>query len=526
MAAVESNIHDSVRVGRKVSVGAFTGFARYVGPIPGTEDLWVGIEWDDPNRGKHDGIHNGIRYFKTMMPNPNGASFVRLEKVIPNSISFITAFQSKYGQDFDNSVHQDIIQFMKQSKMSKLASFDLVGMQKIKKKQACFDKLTHVSLSHHGITDAGEPEEIQNCCPNIENLELCDNCFTDWETVSKITRQLKHLTSLDLSFNTIDLPQEPIPKFKECFKCLKNIILGKLYYSWHEIMSLSEAFPVLEVLEVPDNNIDRLERPSMFMENILYLNLENNNLSWQEINKLRFLPKLESLNVNRNGIKEIQIVPSSFPSLKFLMISDNELLYFESLCELNKLPALRSLRIQNNPVLKGMSVSNYTLQIIARIANLTTLNGTMITLKERQTNERDFLKDLDMIWHRQLKSAEDRAEFLTKHPRYMELIAKYGSDYSEELNTSNKIRTIKIRIVNFCKESNTEKDVIIKTLPITMTLNRLKELGKRLFGLGNKQLEFSYLTKEKPDIEYSMENMNQSLDYYSVEDGNTVLIKW
>jgi len=50
--------------------------------------------------------------------------------------------------------------------------------------------------------------------------------------------------------------------------------------------------------------------------------------------------------------------------------------------------------------------------------------------------------------------------------------------------------------VNFCKESNTEKDVIIKTLPITMTLNRLKELGKRLFGLGNKQLEFSYLTKE------------------------------
>jgi len=51
------------------------------------------------------------------------------------------------------------------------------------------------------------------------------------------------------------------------------------------------------------------------------------------------------------------------------------------------------------------------------------LNGTMITLKERQNNERDFLKDLDMIWHRQLKNAEERAEFLTKHPRYMELIA-------------------------------------------------------------------------------------------------------
>lgn len=50
--------------------------------------------------------------------------------------------------------------------------------------------------------------------------------------------------------------------------------------------------------------------------------------------------------------------------------------------------------------------------------------------------------------------------------------------------------------MNFCKETSTEKDVIIKTLPISMTLNRLKDLGKRLFGLGNKQLEFSYLIKE------------------------------
>jgi len=66
MAVVKSNINDTVRIGRKVNVSEFTGFARYVGPIPGTEDIWVGVEWDDPNRGKHDGIHNGIRYFKTM----------------------------------------------------------------------------------------------------------------------------------------------------------------------------------------------------------------------------------------------------------------------------------------------------------------------------------------------------------------------------------------------------------------------------------------------------------------------------
>lgn len=35
-----------------------------------------------------------------------------------------------------------------------------------------------------------------------------------------------------------------------------------------------------------------------------------------------------------------------------------------------------------------------------------------------------------------------------------------------------------------------------------MTINRLKELGKRLFGLGSKQLEFSYLTKEVDIFKY------------------------
>lgn len=54
----------SVTVGRRVSVGAQAGVARYVGPIPGTESVWVGVEWDDPCRGKHDGVHDGVRYFK------------------------------------------------------------------------------------------------------------------------------------------------------------------------------------------------------------------------------------------------------------------------------------------------------------------------------------------------------------------------------------------------------------------------------------------------------------------------------
>lgn len=53
------------------------------------------------------------------------------------------------------------------------------------------------------------------------------------------------------SFNTIDLPQIPLnQQIKESFKCLKKIVLGNLNYNWYEIMSLCDAFPQLELLEV------------------------------------------------------------------------------------------------------------------------------------------------------------------------------------------------------------------------------------------------------------------------------------
>ena len=37
---------------------------RYVGPIDGTKGDWLGVEWDEPSRGKHDGGHKGLKYFE------------------------------------------------------------------------------------------------------------------------------------------------------------------------------------------------------------------------------------------------------------------------------------------------------------------------------------------------------------------------------------------------------------------------------------------------------------------------------
>ena len=47
----------------RISMGGYLGTVRYTGPVEGTSGTWLGIEWDDHARGKHDGVHNNKRYF-------------------------------------------------------------------------------------------------------------------------------------------------------------------------------------------------------------------------------------------------------------------------------------------------------------------------------------------------------------------------------------------------------------------------------------------------------------------------------
>lgn len=53
----------SPQVGRRINYAGYLGTIRYVGPVDGTQGVWLGVEWDDAHRGKHDGLKNGKRYF-------------------------------------------------------------------------------------------------------------------------------------------------------------------------------------------------------------------------------------------------------------------------------------------------------------------------------------------------------------------------------------------------------------------------------------------------------------------------------
>ncbi len=51
-------------IGQRLSYDGNLCVVRYVGEVRGTKGKWLGVEWDDPTRGKHAGEHGGVRYFE------------------------------------------------------------------------------------------------------------------------------------------------------------------------------------------------------------------------------------------------------------------------------------------------------------------------------------------------------------------------------------------------------------------------------------------------------------------------------
>lgn len=50
-------------VGQRLSLKHQLCTVRYIGAVADKSGEWLGVEWDDAERGKHDGTHDGAQYF-------------------------------------------------------------------------------------------------------------------------------------------------------------------------------------------------------------------------------------------------------------------------------------------------------------------------------------------------------------------------------------------------------------------------------------------------------------------------------
>ncbi|XP_063299450.1 tubulin-specific chaperone E isoform X2 [Pelobates fuscus] len=513
-------------IGRRIFCDGEYGTVLYVGSVPPTPGLWLGVEWDNPLRGKHDGTHEGTKYFTCS--HPFGGSFVRAKKV-NFGMDFLSALRKRYGLKTEETVELVIGK----------KTVELVGFDSIHEEQRQLNKLCDVSLRDCAVSHAGSKESIYHSCPNITTLNLSKNLLSSWKQVADITSQLENLEDLDLSENRVCLSSNP-SSFSSAFLKLRVLSLNRMGITWSEVLTCSHMWPSLEELHLASNAIATLERPVDTLQSLKVIDITNNKLvDGNQLHAIAYLPRLKQIIVSNNKISLITFpdakvgeISAMFSSLTSLSIDGNNI-SLSTINEMNKLKTLQSLNCHNNPFMDGGKNPDTVRQlIISKIANLKMLNKTEILPQERKGAELDYRKMFGNDWlkaggSQNLELNNPNKEFCINHPTYKSLIEKYGVLDDGELKEQqpfalkNQLLTLTFK----CPEKPDQKPMQ-KKLPDSMTVQKVKGLLYRLLKVPGSELKLSYESSKMEGREIELENDLKSLQFYSVENGDCVLVRW
>ncbi|KAM6218820.1 tubulin-specific chaperone E [Rhynchocyon petersi] len=519
-------------VGRRVDINGELGIVRFAGVVPPVAGLWLGVEWDNPERGKHDGSHEGIVYFKCR--HPTGGSFVRPNKA-RFGVDFLTAVKERY-------VLEDGAEEKGKEQVLVIGNrlVETVGFDSIAKQQSQLNKLQEVCLRSCMVNCAGEKGRIAEACPNIRKVDLSRNLLSSWEEVMGIADQLAHLDILDLSENKLHFPSAS-PSLTGPFSALKVLVLNRTGITWAEVLHCATGWPVLEELYLESNDIFISERPTDVLQMLKILDLSSNRfIDENQLFLIAYLPRLQQLMLSDTGISSLHFPDagvgcktSMFPSLQYLVVNDNQISEWLFMNELDKLPSLHSLSCLRNPLTEGDRAAQTTRQfIIARIGQLKTLNRCEILPEERRGAEYDYWKAYGSEWkaaggHQSPERNRLNETFLAAHPRYQLLCLKYGAPEDGECKPQQPF-VLKNRLLKLSIKCPNQLDqrVIEKQLPDSMTIQKIKGLLSRLVKVPVSELLLSYESPKAPGIEIELENDQQSLQFYSVENGDCLLVRW
>ncbi|XP_063054035.1 tubulin-specific chaperone E [Engraulis encrasicolus] len=511
-------------VGRRIACDGEIATVLFVGMVPPTKGLWLGVEWDNPERGKHDGCHEGVRYFTCS--HPTGGSFVRPKKA-SFGVDYVTALKLRYEREREGT--EPVI---------KGIAVDY-RYQKLSNKQKA-ENLREVALRRCEVWGATPGDDIKNTTPDVEFLDLSHNLLWSWEPLAAITEQLPELTGLHLGYNRLSVPSDP-SSLRHAFANLKVLILQGCGLTWPQVLQCAGMWPQVEELYLERNNITQLQRPVDVLQSLTTLDLTNNPIASETLPEISALSGLKTLVLADTGLSTIEFndVPAGsktamFPALQNLALRDNNITEWRVLNELEKLASLEHLMVQRNPLIESGERNPETAwQItIARIGQLHTLNSRQIDPVERRGAERDYLKMFGKQWlesggHWDPEKNNPGAAFLAEHPRYLALIQKHGAPDEGELVTKKPF-ALKNQLLNltFTCPDDTDRKPIPKKLPCSMELQKVKGLLHRLLKLPGVDLHLSYTGTRMEGAEVEMDNDLKELQFYSIEDGDSILVRW
>lgn len=129
----------------RVLIAKHRATVRYVGPVDGYEGIWVGVEWDDSSRGKHDGETGGRSYFTCCSDAPTAASFVRINKVSPG-ISLVEALVLRYTNQLAEGQSSSAQPAHPIPASNRKLWVELVGQEQVTARQSKLELLTSARL--------------------------------------------------------------------------------------------------------------------------------------------------------------------------------------------------------------------------------------------------------------------------------------------------------------------------------------------------------------------------------------------
>ncbi|XP_059620086.1 tubulin-specific chaperone E [Phlebotomus argentipes] len=511
-------------INSRIKVNSDYGTVKFFGEIKGYSGLWVGVEWDDSRRGKHSGCVNEIQYFETTCPN--AGSMIRPGKIAPFD-SLAGAIEKRYVLNIGNPLDENLMREAKE--YVKASIFEFVGAEKIMKKQSHVEQLEDISVAYSNTQTAG------NLMPffNLVSVNLTATLIWNWRIVADIVSQLPRLSYLNLSQNRLVLPSDlDISDLEPSFRHLKDINLSDCgLNSFRDILHTARLFPWIESLSLQNNNITTLAIPNcdLVFKNLQNLDLHKNNLSsFEEILKLGHIQSLKVLLLMQNGLRRIHLPDCEptdyldiFRNLLEINLRDNPI---ENESEtFNELDKLQQLSVLNQSPDPKSGFENMFSRAVGLISNLKTLNKIEVNPGNRRDAEYDTWKQYGWEYLQTSGSPTDRNKFMRKIRAYGRIVEKYGSP--EESLVRPMAKQSSVIIVNLLDpEANR---LVSKKLPKKMLIQALQGLVLKLFKSDAGKLPIlSYVDAERQDVCMVLDNMSKSLDYYSIQDGDTVIIQW
>ncbi|EDW74593.1 uncharacterized protein Dwil_GK21325 [Drosophila willistoni] len=510
-------------LGTRIKIANNYGTVKYVGEVSGHMGTWLGIEWDDGMRGKHNGIVEGKRYFQTQLPT--AGSFIRPGKVGPCA-TLEDAARERYVNYDSSNVDASLIREAQANLQASL--FEVVGMDKIARKQSKFEQLSEISVDETPVNAAGYLKDLMH----LTTLNVSHTLIWNWEIVASIAQQLPALNNLNLSSNRLVLPTtKQIAELEPSFRQLKHINLRNCGFAdWQDVMQTALLWPDIISLGLQENSLSQLSVvncESIFRQ-LQELDLHRTNLmDFDQVCKLGNIRTLRSLNLMENGIEEIKL-PECDPQLKlniFMSLEQLNLLHnpiwneADAFNELDKLPQLK--RLSKTPHLKS-NFDEMVSKAVASIANLQYINRAEVMPDERRGAEYDIWKKYAVDWLQATQQGADALrEFCRKHRTYPLLVKKYGSPIDfvprPQIKQSN---LIKVRILHKSSGQFWEKKV-----PRMITVQTLQGLVMKHFHLAGNTPQLCYIDAKHPELVVPLDNNAKTLDFYSVQEHDTVLVQ-